>query len=345
MTTETRSLLVALATLVVGLVVVERGLAWYGPRHFIPERRMQQAVAGRPGCIVMAGDSRMVAAYDREALLAGLRAGGRDECVDTVAIGALRIPGLAIAVRQYLDRGAKPKLMVLGASEDTLLARPEPYDPSTFVGNEATLLSWSRPGDVVRLYPDFPANDPRAFDQGFRFLVLRSNAFGQYLSLAWQKIQTFQDRVTGRTEAGNVFGALSDMEARGRAMELAARQDLVRALERPEAERLDPWFSHLERRVQNAGSRLFVVELPMPASYREGITLSPNGRRYLAWLARRLERNGGALIDLASPKLFEPSDFADFVHVNEAGARRFSHDLGLELAKILNEKRADAPRR
>ena len=52
-----------------------------------------------------------------------------------------------------------------------------------------------------------------------------------------------------------------------------------------------------------------------------------------------------SLIDLATPKLLDPHDFADFVHVNEAGARRFSHELGMRLAEFLNEPRANPPPR
>ena len=334
------SFIVAVATFALGVIGAERGLALYGPRHFIPELRLQQALQGRAGCIVVVGDSRMVAGYDRDALGAGLRAGGRGDCVDTIAVGALRIPGLAIAVREYFDRGAKPKALVLGASEDTLLARVEPFDPSAFVGNEAALLAWSHADDVRRLYPDFPFGSPRGFDHGFRFLVARSNAFGTYLSLAWQRVQSFQDRVTGRATKSNVFGAIGDMEAHGRSMEQTAHRELARALERPEDERLDPWFYVLESELQRAGVPLIVVELPMPSSYRQSITHSPEGKRYLAWLSRRLAARGDALIDLASPEWLGPADFADFIHVNPEGARRFSSELGVRLAATLDEMQA-----
>jgi len=340
---ERSSFLVALATLVLGLLGVERALAWYGPRHFVPELRLEQALGSPSQCVVLVGDSRMVAGYDEAALVQGLKTHGRDACVKTIAIGALRIPGLAIAVREYLERGGKPSLVVLGASEDTLLAREEPFDPGTFVGNEAALLSWSHRDDVRRLYPEFPFGSPLAFDQGFRFLVARSSAFGTYLSLAWQKVQAFQDRVTGRAQASNVFGALSDMEARGRAMQRVARAELALALERPESERLDPWFAYLEENVHAAGASLLIVELPMPSSYRRTITQSLEGQRYLDWLESRMARRGDRLVDLATPEWLDPADFADFVHLNQAGARRFSTELGIRLANTLNGK-APEPR-
>jgi hypothetical protein len=328
------SFIIAVATLALGLVGLERGFAWCAPKHFIPESRLEEALRRPIGCIVVAGDSRMVAGYDEAALTSALRVRGRNECVSTIAIGALPIAGVAVAVREFLDRGGRPRVLVLGAAEDTLLRRSSPPDPSEFVGNEAVFLSWSRWNDTDLHYPGFPFESPAAFDRGFRFLLLRSNGIGRYVSLGWQKVQGVQDRVTGQASASNVFGALSDMEARGRAMEQTARKGLARALERSEDERLDPWFSAMEEMINAVGGRLVVVELPMPKYYREGVTHSAEGRRYRAWLAARLERRGNALVDLTSLKGLESEHFADFLHLNAAGARRFSSSLGERLSAI-----------
>jgi hypothetical protein len=335
--TARTSFIVALGTLAIGLLGLERFFASYAPRHFIPESRLGQALRSPAGCVVVAGDSRMVAGYDKASLTSALRARGRDDCVATIAVGALPVSGLAVAVREYLERGGKPGVLVLGATEDTLLRRPS-SDPSEFVGNESVLLSWSRWDDVGRHYPDFPFGNPRAFDQGFRFLVLRSSGLGRYVSLAWQKVQGFQDRMTGQAGESNVFGALSDMEARGRAMKQTAHQGLARALERPEDERLDPWFYAIEEMVNARGARLVVVELPMPAYYSQAITHSAEGRRYRAWLATHLEQRGNAFADLTSLSGLGPEHFADFLHLNAAGARRFSSELGQQLSVISGER-------
>ena len=57
-----RKLFISVVTTVAALLASDRLLGWYGPRHFIPEQRMQAAVsrAGN-GCILILGDSRMAA--------------------------------------------------------------------------------------------------------------------------------------------------------------------------------------------------------------------------------------------------------------------------------------------
>jgi hypothetical protein len=328
------ALLVALATAGAGLFAVDRGLAWYAPRHFIPEARMRAALARGDDCVVLAGDSRMVAGYDEAAFSSALGAAGRNDCLATIAIGALRVQGLALAIREYFERGGKPRLLVLGTAEDTLLPPDPPLDPSAFIGNEAILLAWSEPSDVARLYPGFPLQSVRAFDQGVRFAWARSTGLGTYLSLVWQPIQAYQDRLTGQARARNVFGALSDMEASGRRMVKEARGLLARALARPEAERLAPDFELILRTTAAAGARLAVVELPMPAAYREAVTNSPEGRRYLTWLRDYLARRGAVLVDLTHPEWLAADQFSDFVHLNERGAAAFSHDLGRAIGEL-----------
>jgi hypothetical protein len=330
------SLLIAVATLGLSLFVCDRLLAWYAPSHFVPEARMQEALARGPDCIVFAGDSRMVAGFDENELRAGLAEHGGTGCVATIAIGALRIQGIAVAIREYQRRGGRPRAIVLGASEATLLRSETPADPGEFIGNEAILLSWSRASDVERLYPGFPWENVRAFDQGLRFHFARSTALGTYLSLAWQKVQAAQDRLTGQVRATNAFGAVSDMEASGRQMQAAAGSLLAGALLRPEPERLDPAFHEIEALARAQQAKLVVVELPMPESYRRSVSDTADGRRYQSWVTRHLSERDAAFIERPHPETLRPEHFADFVHLNGAGARQFSRELGRELGTLVN---------
>lgn len=327
------SLRLALGVFLVSLFACDRLVARFVSRHYIPEQRMSAALASGSDCIVTAGDSRMVAGIDLDVLERTLKSAGRNDCAATIAIGALPIHGISVALREYLRRGGKPEVLVLGLSEDMLIPLQEPPDPSRFAGNEAISLGWSDASDVRRLYPGFPFLNLREFDDGFRFLLARQTALGSYGSLISYKVQTLQERLLGRAQApSNVFGANSDMDALAERMQSRAQRLLAKTLESPAEARLDPDFLDIERRVHDAGARLVVVELPMPQRYRTRVTESEAGRRYLAWFAERVVSHGERFIDLTHPAWLAPDVFNDFLHLNAAGARLFSADLGRALA-------------
>jgi hypothetical protein len=324
----------ALATALLALLAADRLLDWRARRSFIPEQRMSEALSRGSGCVLVAGDSRMVAGVNERVMEHALRANGRNWCVASIAIGALPIHGVRVAFREYLERGGMPRMLVLGASEDSLLAGTAAPDPSALIGNEAVSLAWSEPSDVRRLYPDFPWGNLRAFDQGLRFLVARSSGLGSYASLVWQKVQAEQDRVTGRARASNRFGALDDMEALGHRMEATAREQLSQTMQRPPSARLHPALLDIEDRARVRRIRFVLAELPMPAAYRSAVTETEAGRRYLEWLRERTAARGGSFIDLTRPNGIGPRHFADFVHLNTSGAERFSIELANAIARL-----------
>jgi hypothetical protein len=326
------SLRLALVVFFVSVVACDRALAHYAGGHFIPEQRMRAAVAAGPGCIVAAGDSRMVAGINLEVFTQAFRDAGRSECVTSIAIGALQIHGISLAVREYLRRGGKPSALVLAVSEDTLIPLDAPPDPSNFTGNAAISLIWSDVSDLRRLYPDFPGRNLREFDAGLRFLLARETGFGSYDSLIWQKVQSVQDRLTGRPKAMNAFGADADMEALAAKMQATAQRRLALTLAKPEEARLDADYVDIERRVHDAGAHLVVVELPMPERYRRTVTESDAGQRYLAWFRERVTRRGDTFVDMTQRAWLSSALFSDFLHLNAEGARRFSEDLGHTLA-------------
>lgn len=323
-----------LATLALAMFAIDRALAWYAPNHYIPEARMRAALTSGDGCVVFVGDSRMVAGYDAAALARGFASRGTQVCTVNVAIGALKVSGMAVALREYLERGGKPRTIVIGNAADKLLPEEQPLDPATFIGNEAVQLAWSHPSDVRTLYPGFPAANVLAFDQGFRFLAARSTALGTYLSIGWQKVQAAQDRFAGRPKLVNAFGALEDMDAYGAKLERDARRRLAAAVAGPEAQRLDRSYLLMEQLARDAGAKLVIVELPMPARFRDNVSRAPEARAFRAWLGQRSAASGGAMLDLSDPDWNTPEHFADVLHLNERGAAAFSEQLGRELAGL-----------
>jgi len=337
----TRALLISLGVLALGLVAANLALGRHATRHFVPAQRMQQAVAQGRGCVVVAGDSRMAAGVDDAVLANELRRRNVSPCVANISIGALQLPGIAVAIREYLHRGGAPRAVVLGISLERLLPAGAPVDASAFIGNEAISLGWSESGDVDLLFADGWLASPAAFDRRFRFATARRTALGSYLSLGWQKVQAAQDVVTGaRAQPRNQFGALGEMSAYGARMEEDARARLARALSRPEAQRLDPWFGALEDELAARHVPLLFVEVPMPASFRRAVTSTDQARLFREWLVARLGARGESAIDLSSPDWLGDEYFPDHLHLSPRGAALFSTALGEQVAGKLT-----APRR
>jgi hypothetical protein len=324
-----RFLAVSLATWLVLAVVGARGLAWYARRHHLPEQRMTRALDAGDGCLVVLGDSRMDAATDAAALRERLRAAGHDRCVAELALGAVDVGGITLTARRYLAEGGKPWAFVVGMAGDSLVSGLEPVPADQMIGNNAIHLTWSRPADVLSDVPGFPLADIGAFDAGFRFLLARATALGQYQSLISAKTQALGFALTGAEPARrNRFGALGDMTGLEAGLRARAPLHLAAAMGAPTAQRLGPWFAQLLSLLREHGTRFWVVELPMRSSYRASVTETPLCRSYQGWLADELPRWGGKLIDLSREAWVEDGLFADELHLGPEGAARVSSEIG-----------------
>jgi hypothetical protein len=76
-----------------------------------------------------------------------------------------------------------------------------------------------------------------------------------------------------------------------------------------------------------------VVSVPMRTAYRNGVSESPAGRRYRAWLAELLaSRPGVTYVDLSG--VARDDEFIDGVHVGPRGAATFSEGLAAALSRL-----------
>jgi len=328
---NTRSLCISTILAIVALAVVDLAYARYASSHFVPNTTLRRAEAAGKGCLVTLGDSRMAAGIDAPVLYDTLRSRGTDICVAPLAIGALPISGQALALRRFVRDNGTPAWIVLGASTGTLLDEPSP-DPSAFSGNRAAELAWSDRSDVYWYYPGFPFAD---LDAGARFLFARSNALSTYGSVVWLKTQGLQERLIGNAPKvpHNRFGALSDM----RDLVSSFRDDALKRLAASgDGFRLSRWFELIRRIGHEAGARLVVIEVPMRSSYRAEVLESTTGRRYRHWLADELAESGDLYFDLSVPRSVSDENFKDGIHLDSAGAKAFSADLGEILADVLN---------
>jgi hypothetical protein len=98
---------------------------------------------------------------------------------------------------------------------------------------------------------------------------------------------------------------------------------------------LNRWFELIQRLVHDGGAHLVVLEVPMPSTYRGDVLDSAAGRRYRGWLERQLAHSGDAFVDLSAPEAVHDQNFADGIHLDGAGAKAFSGELGEKLTPLL----------
>jgi hypothetical protein len=305
-------------------------------RHFLPEQKMEAAVAAGPGCILLLGDSRMDAAYSSSALHNALRQRASDRCVGDLSIGGTDVRGAYLAAREYLARGGSPQLVVVGEVADSLLDPDSRLDPQQMAGNNAIHLVWSRSSDIFFEAPGFPLASIDAFDAGFRFLIARATAIGRYQSLFWVRVQGIQDRlVGGRPATLNRFGRIADMDRLEEDLRTSATARLERQMTAPSGPQLGTWFMRLVRLLRDRGVPFAIAELPMRSSYRRAVTETAEALAYRRWVGARIAPLGGTSINLAEPSWIDDSLFADALHLNERGAQKLSADLGDQLAALL----------
>jgi hypothetical protein len=294
-------------------------------RTFIPNVRMDAALAAGDGCVVLMGDSRMVAGAEPPALTAALNALGTDVCVATIAIGALSFPEQALAARRYLDAGRKPRAWVLGFSGDGLLPA-EPDEPSQLAGNRAVGLAWSQASDVNVLYPGFPFSH---LDMGLRFLLTRATPLGVYESVLWQYAQRLQDRLRGiKPTVRTPFGDPAEMRALAGRMRTGSKETLRAAARAGWPQ--NTLFFELKRRLAALQTPLVLVHMPMPSTYQADVASLPEMSQQLALLAR-----DGLVLDLAAIPGLGDDAFQDGLHLTTEGSQRFCVALAQELRGAL----------
>ncbi len=319
-------------TAVGAIVALNTVFGHLAPRHFLPNQKMTRALQSSADCVLLLGDSRMDAGHSPDAFRSAAVPTGAGSCATNLAIGATDIRAAYLTAGRFFALGGRTPLTVVGISADSVLDPSAPIDPKDMAGNNAVHLIWSAPSDVFLEYPGFPFGSIGVADAGFRFLLTRAVALGQYQSLVWLSVQRMQNRLTGIEEAPrNGFGLVGDMNG----LERDFRQRAQKRLGSASGERASlAWFDRLCDLLRARGVPLAAVELPMPSDFRREVSDSESGRAYRAWLAEQLAARDVTYIDLSHPDWLNDSLFGDALHLNASGAARFSHDLAGRLRDL-----------
>src|SRR6516162_1016020 len=101
----------------------------FARHHFIPARRLESALSAQPVDVLIAGDSRMVAALDQDRFQSGWRAcGGRLPRIADLSLGGVDVTGQAIAIRRFFEAGGMTKSVLLGTVPELLVQEPANLD-------------------------------------------------------------------------------------------------------------------------------------------------------------------------------------------------------------------------
>lgn len=150
----TRLCLVLVAAIVVSFLVAEGGVRRMGyalPRWY-PQLVDDQAWRGAAHRVVLVGTSRVFAAFDEDAMSAGLSREGTSTRVANMGQGFSNITVHALGLRLLADRGALRGATVVVEAPGGL---PEPQDwraPWVFTERPQWLVSVLRPGDLPALW-------------------------------------------------------------------------------------------------------------------------------------------------------------------------------------------------
>ncbi|HVA22939.1 MAG TPA: hypothetical protein VMW62_00935, partial [Chloroflexota bacterium] len=305
---------------------------WYGPRHFLPERKMAAALQQGPGCVVFTGDSRVQAALEPAVVRDTLAAHNVTACVADLSMGGVGIDGQAAAIRHYLAR-TRPRMIVVGLAVATLLRPTQEPDPGDLIGSNAVSLLWAKPGDAARRYPD--ASSLAQLDQRARFLLAASMPLGIYEWRLWFDAQQLQARIAAQPKRPvNQFGAFDDMV--NFALELSgATKDRFDALARSGIpidwqRQQDPFFTMLEQDLAGDRVPLVLVRVPMVSSMRQAVATSAVMGDYLTYLSK-----SHPVLDLSALPGLPDAGLPDNLHVSKAGAKLFSTTVAEQLAPLL----------
>jgi hypothetical protein len=157
-------------------------------------------------------------------------------------------------------------------------------------------------------------------------------SFGTYASLAWQKIQTIQDRLTFRkVSERNQFGLVEDMRAMGDRERLRARTRIREFA--TGSVKLNPWLMEMSSSLLTLKIPFFIVELPVMRDFRQNVGDTPEAAIFRVRLNESLTSTGTRFFNLSSPPWIEDTYFPDGLHLTRAGAKLFSKDLGALLGK------------
>jgi hypothetical protein len=92
-------------------------------------------------------------------------------------------------------------------------------------------------------------------------------------------------------------------------------------------------IQEIVRLAREHGTKVILVEMPMPSRHREVFYASPVWSQMRAYLQKLAAADGASYV-AASDWVHDDAKFEDATHLNEAGAKVFSSELARAVARL-----------
>ncbi len=318
-----RRFLIALAFLL-GLLVGYNILIWQaaGKSQHRKLLRALDSIPANTDCLFL-GNSLVEAGCDVR-VFKSTQANVRVAAPMNLALGGTSPVEHVLILNRALQRPLKINYVIYGFFDDQLTS-PVRGDWSDLIGNRA--LSYYFPDEAAALYAP-----------GARTKKWEMRIFGRLPMLAersflWEHVEVLRRKIEeiglpkrktnrfGRVEDFSVSPAeISDFNRR-----CAEVVSVKQTFSRP--------IREIIRLARSHGARVIFVEMPMPSAHRNLFYSSPAWAAMRAHLETLAEKSEVVYLD-ASNWVLDDACFEDAEHLNKAGAKLFSEQLGIVIAAM-----------
>jgi hypothetical protein len=280
-------------------------------RNSVPRALLRTAEQSKPATDLFFGNSTMAAGLDNQAFAA---AKPNSQPVN-LGMGSSSSVEHYLIFRQQLKHQSSA---VYYGFFDTQLTDPAEGDWGTLVGNRS-MSYYIEPETAIRFYaPDSPAKATT-----LRLVSLVPILAERYT--IWSKVELLRrsfGEVGMPKKKSNQFGRVEDFALlESPKAEFIARCQQATSLRTPFSSPISAMF----QRVRASGRKLYVIEMPLPMSHRQGFYRYSEWLAYRAHIMKLVTETGGIYVS-ASDWIGEDG-FSDHLHLSPTGAKTFSTRL------------------
>jgi hypothetical protein len=321
MKTPKRIFILALAGILLTLIALDRAVA-RSSQNTVPRALMARVRESTGAQAVALGNSLIGVGFNEPSFDAGMGLDKRDGAINLGMGGSSAVEQL-LMLRYALQQGMHPQLVVLGFF-DFQLTHPLEYTTRDLIGNRA-MLYYVEP-EYARAFYHLSLHDRAEFEIMRHFELFADR--GQ----VWERVELFRRTLAQQgmpPEKANSMGRAVDFAM----LEYPSAPAFIAECGRASRNPLIPSVREIALQAAAAGSKVYLVEMPMPPEHVQLFYDQPEWAGYRAHLQSMLGDLGATYVD-ASHWMPEETAFADPLHLTYEGAQEFSRRLGEYLRSV-----------
>jgi hypothetical protein len=282
---------------------------------------------------VFLGNSLVEAGCDLDAFRSAWPSGAKEKQLQpmNLALGATSTVEHYLILKHALERPVKVKYLIYGFFDDQLNAPPQGRW-SDLVGNRA--LSYYFPAEAAALYA------PGSTWKRLELEMSRCIPMVAERSTPWTKVEILRrslEEIGMPKKKTNRYGRVEDFNGLEAADIKSFNERCEKVLRNSGKLNGEAGFSTpiqaIIRLAHDHGSRVILVEMPMPSRHRDTFYSSPSWAKMREQLQKMAAREGTYYL-AASDWVKDDGKFEDATHLNEAGAKDFSARLAAAVSGI-----------